>query len=242
MSDKSTLRNLYLRHLYSGQAVFLLAACLTSIHSAGQKPTAATPQAGYRFVPGDGVLIRFFDAPELNDEQQIRPDGNISLQLIGEVHLSGRSVPEATKELEQRYYSEIKSPRVTIQVRSYAGQKVYVTGEVQRPGTISLIGGQDVLSAIAEAGGVRQSGKTHTAILVRKGPDGKILVRKVPLDAGQVAEILQPFDMIVVPARVIVKVDRFVEEYIRGVVPANMEAGFQYLYNPTATAVSVVPF
>ena len=239
MSDKAALRNRYLR---PGSAVLFLAVCLTSMRLVCQQQPAAAPQNSYRFAPGDGVLIRFFYDPELNDEQQIRPDGNISLQLIGEVHLAGRSVAEVTKELEERYKSEIKSPCVTIEVRSYAGQKVYVTGEVQRPGTVTLIGGQDVLSAIAEAGGVRQTGKMHSAILIRKGADGKILTNKVSLDEGQVAVKLQPFDVIFVPARAIVKVDRFVEEYIRGVVPANMDAGFQYLFNRTTSAVSVVPF
>lgn len=214
----------------------------------GQQPSSVPQPAPvetvrYRLAPGDVVLVRFFFNPELNDETQIRPDGTISLQLIGEVQLAGRTIGDVSEELERRYKPEVKSPRITLQVRSYSSQKIYVTGEVVRPGTINLIGGQDVMSAIAEAGGVRETGKFKSAILVRKAPDGRVMVRRLQLNMpNQVAEKLQPFDVVVVPPRAIVKIDRFVEEYIRGVIPANLNAGFQYLYNNTSSAVSVIPF
>jgi protein involved in polysaccharide export with SLBB domain len=197
----------------------------------------------YRLAPGDVISIRFFFNPELNDEMQIRPDGNVSLQLVGEVTLVGRTAAEVAQDLERRYLAEVKSPRVTVQVRSYGGQKVYVAGEVVRPGVVSLIGGLDLMSAVAEAGGVRQSGKAHSVILTRRSPDGRLLARKISLNAtGQPSERLQPFDVVIVPPRAIVRVDRFVDEYIRQVIPANLEGGFQYLYNRTSSAVSVIPF
>jgi polysaccharide biosynthesis/export protein len=220
--------------------------------AAAQQPPAepqvdAAPVELYRLAPGDVVLVRFFFNPELNEEVQIRPDGRISMQLIGEVYAGGRTVSDVVQELERRYASEIKSPRITIQVRSYGGQKVFVTGEVVRPGVVSLIGGLNVVSAIGEAGGVRQAGKTKSVILIRRGPDGKPVARQLSLgshknpkaDAGLA---LQPFDVLIVPPRVIAKIDRFVDEYIRQVNPANLNAGFQYLYNRTASSVSVVPF
>jgi polysaccharide export outer membrane protein len=228
-------------------ALFIAGSSLGQQKSAtGTVATAATPPAdtlSYRLTSGDVISVRFFFNPELNDEMQIRPDGNVSLQLIGEVSLAGRTVAEVAQELERRYKSEVRSPRVTVQVRSYAGQKVFVTGEVLRPGVVSLIGGLDLMSAVAEAGGVRQTGKSRSLILVRRGPDGTLLSRKMSLNVPtQVSERLQPFDMIIVPPRAIVRVDRFVDEYIRQVVPANLEAGFQYLYNRTSSAVSVIPF
>jgi protein involved in polysaccharide export with SLBB domain len=228
--------------------LLLLSMCAAPGYAFCQQPSQiATPSTvenpRYRLAPGDVLLVRFFFNPELNDETQIRPDGTISLQLIGEIQLAGRTITEVSEELERRYKPEVKSPRITVQVRSYSGQKVYVTGEVTRPGAISLIGGQDVTTAIAEAGGVRESGKFKSAILVRKGPDGGVVVRKVQLNMpNQVAEKLQPFDVVIVPPRAIIRVDRFVDQYIRGVVPANLGAGFQYLYNNTNSAISVIPF
>jgi polysaccharide export outer membrane protein len=231
----------------------LLSASLFGRTSAAQKPysadaaattTTIPPQPGsYRFTPGDTVLIRFFFNPELNDEAQIRPDGHLSMLLIGDINFASRTVEDVTGELEQRYRSEVKTPRVTVQVRSYAAQKVFVSGEVLRPGVVSLIGGQDLTSAVAEAGGVKQTGKARSWILVRRGAGGQLLTRNISFQKGNPSyERLQPFDLIIVPPRAITRVDRFVDEYIRQVLPGNLEAGFQYLYNRTGSVVSVLPF
>jgi protein involved in polysaccharide export with SLBB domain len=233
---------------------FMLVALCCAIPVAAQDtpapPSPAAPDADtslYRLAPGDVVLVRFFFNPELNEEVQIRPDGRFSMQLIGEIEAGGRTVTSVVQELEKRYATEIKSPRITVQVRSYGGQKVFVTGEVVRPGVVSLIGGLNVVSAIGEAGGVRQAGKTKSVILIRRGADGKPVARKLSLgsqsnplpDAGLA---LQPFDVLIVPPRVIAQIDRFVDEYIRQANPANLNVGFQYLYNRAASSVSVVPF
>ena len=201
----------------------------------------------YRLSPGDVISVRFFFNSELNEEVQIRPDGHISMQLIGDVVAGGKTVSDLSRELEQSYAKEVKTPRVSIQIRSYGGQKVFVTGEVNRPGVISLIGGLDVLSAIGEAGGVRQSGKASSVILIRKGPDGKPLARKLSLGSpsspkADAAVKLEPFDAIVVPPRMITKLDRWVDEYIRQLSPASLNAGFTYLINKSNNSVSVVPF
>ena len=228
--------------------LFLVAASLYGQQASGSvapglAPAPAVEAATYRLSQGDTVLIRFFFNPELNDETQIRPDGNVSLQLIGEIKLAGRTTAEVAEELERRYKSEVKMPRITVQVRTYAGQKIFVTGEVVHPGALSLVGGLDIVSAVAEAGGVRQTGKSKTVVLIRKGSDGKLLALKMSLNVpNQFSERLQPFDLVIVPPRAIVKVDRFVDEYIRQVIPGNLEGGFQYLYNQTTSAVSVIPF
>jgi polysaccharide biosynthesis/export protein len=233
---------------------FMLVALSCAIPAWGQVAPAPVPTATtdvdtslYRLAPGDVVLVRFFFNPELNEEVQIRPDGRFSMQLIGEVEAGGRTVTSVVEELEKRYATEIKSPRITVQVRSYGGQKVFVTGEVVRPGVVSLIGGLNVVSAIGEAGGVRQAGKTKSVILIRRGADGKPVARQLSLgsqsnplaDAGIA---LQPFDVLIVPPRVIAKIDRFVDEYLRQANPVNLNAGFNYLYNRSASSVSVVPF
>jgi len=225
----------------------LTALCLSTsllFASCAAAQTADQPDAGrYKLNPGDVISVRFFFNPELNDETQLRPDGDISLQLIGELHAGDKTVSDVAQELEKRYATEIRTPRVTVQVKSYAAQKAYVTGEVMRPGAVSLIGGMDAVSAVAEAGGVRQTGKAHSLVLVRKGPDGKLLARKLTLVAGgPPLERLRPFDLLIVPPRKITRVDRFVDEYIRQALPGNLQGGFQYLYNRTASAVSVIPF
>jgi protein involved in polysaccharide export with SLBB domain len=134
------------------RAFLLLLFSLSPGHLQAQTPpdsaAIVTPEAAkYRLGQGDVVAIRFFFNPELNDEMQIRPDGNVSLQLIGEYALAGRTVGDVTRDLQVRYAPEIKAPRITVQVRSFGSLKAYVTGEVQRPGAVSLIGGMDLVSA-----------------------------------------------------------------------------------------------
>src|SRR5438552_187458 len=80
--------------------------------------------------PGDSIEVRLLNNPELNEQAQIRPDGHISLPLVGDIEIAGKTIPDAVAMLEKSYGAEVRAPKVMIQVRSFAGQKVYVTGEV----------------------------------------------------------------------------------------------------------------
>ena len=108
-------------------------------------------QPEYRLQPGDTVDVRFFFNPEMNEQGvQIRPDGRISMQMVGEVLLAGRTVGEVTRQMEKDYASLLKTPRVTVQIRGYAAQKAFISGEVPRPGTISLATPMTLLAALGE--------------------------------------------------------------------------------------------
>lgn len=198
------------------------------------------PAAAYQLNPGDSIDIRLFFNPELNEQVVIRPDGRVSLQLIGEINLSGKTIAEASAEVENLYRKEVKTPRVSIQVRAFSAQKIFVTGEVTRPGPISLPGRMTLLEAISEAGGIRNTGDRKTVVLIRKNAAGKPEGRKVllalngmpTLDAGSV---LSPFDVVVVPESRIARVDRWVDQHIRQLIPINVAAGFTYLWQATPT-------
>lgn len=226
--------------------LLLIAGTLFAQASAPASSSSTTSETAvplYRLSPGDLVAVRFFFNPELNEDMQIRPDGRVSMQLIGEAVLGGRTIPEVVRELETRYASEIKTPRIEVQVRNYGGQRVFVTGEVVRPGELSLIGGLDVISAIGGAGGPKPTGKAKSVLLIRRGSNGQPVARTLKLEAAnEFSERLEPYDVLVVPPRTIVKIDRWVDEYIRQVIPANLNGGFQYLYAQNAGLVSVVPF
>jgi polysaccharide biosynthesis/export protein len=212
------------------------------------KPDAASGQPSseaYRLEPGDTIEARFFFNPELNDTVQIRPDGRISMQLVGEIELGGKTIAQAVRTVQDAYSHELQTPRVTLQVRQFAGRKVYVTGEVNRPGVVSLPGEMSVLGAIADAGGVRQTGNRKKVVLVRKGPDGLPVMKPLTLFAnGKLAPDaylqMQPYDIILVPETRITSMDRWVEQYIKGLNPVNLSAGFTYLVNNAS--VGGLPF
>jgi protein involved in polysaccharide export with SLBB domain len=212
--------------------VFLFAATL-----AAQTPAATE---AYRLEPGDTIEARFFFNPELNDTVQIRPDGRISMQLVGELELGGKTIAEAVRIVQDAYARELQTPRVTLQVRSFAGRKVYVTGEVNRPGVVSLPGEMSVMGAIADAGGVRLTGNRKQVVLVRKGPDGLPVMKPLTLLAkGKLAPDaylqLRAYDILLVPETRITRMDRWVEQYIKGLNPVNLSAGFTYLINKSST-------
>jgi polysaccharide export outer membrane protein len=211
-------------------------------------PPAPTPEAVplYQLKPGDVIEIRLFYNPELNEQVQIRPDGHISLQLIGEVEVASKTVEEAVKMIREKYAKEIRTPDLTIQVRTYASQKVYVVGEVYHPGLINLPGPMTVFDAISEAGGIKATGNKNLAVLLRKGPNGSpeghrlTLFEHGALTAGA-SMLLGPFDVIMVPESKISRVDRWVDQSIRQLIPVMMTAGFNYLISRQTGGGTGVP-
>src|SRR5579862_3847010 len=139
---------------------------------ASSKENSPATSAPYRLQPGDVIEIRLFYNPELNEQVQIRPDGRVSLQLIGEVDLASKTIAEAVSFLQEKYIKEVRTPELTVQVKTYGSQKVYVVGEVLHPGMFNLPGPMTVFDAISEAGGVKLTGNHNLAVLLRKGANG----------------------------------------------------------------------
>lgn len=200
---------------------------------AGEAPSNAPP--GYQLVPGDIVDIRFFYNPELNEQGvAIRPDGRVALQLVGDVVLASKTPEDARKLIEQLYATRLRTPSVTIQVRKFASAKVFVSGEVPKPGVIELEGPMTLLAALGEAGGITIKGDRKKVVLIRKAPDGMPNMRELNLFAmGQATPealmVLHPFDVILVPESKIARIDRWVDQWLRQLSPANLVVGFQYL-------------
>jgi polysaccharide export outer membrane protein len=197
---------------------------------------SATP-AGFRLSAGDGIELKFFYNPELNDSMVIRPDGCVSLPLVGDVTLQGKTIAEAAKDLEGLYREFLIVPSISIQVRSYGSQKVYVGGEVSRPGVVPLSSRLTVLEAIMEVGGIKHTGNTSKVILIRKNGEGlperrEIVLRGKKNEAVPDAALaLMPFDIILVPETKVARLDRWIDQHIRQMIPLTLSAGFSYLGN-----------
>jgi polysaccharide export outer membrane protein len=228
-----------------------LAAIVASGLWAQAPPQSVAPDqpplvlAGYRLGPGDAIDVRLFFNPELNEQAQIRPDGRVSLQMLGDVQLAGLTVDQAVTRLNSLYIRIVKTPNVTLQLRNSAGQRVFVTGEVEHPGVLNLPGELTVLEAISEAGGVRHTGNRSTVVLIEKGLDGKPFGRRLQLFHGSQLTAdaglpLHPFDVVMVPESRISRLDRWVDQNIRQLIPFTSVVGFNYLLQ--ATSGGVPPF
>jgi polysaccharide export outer membrane protein len=185
--------------------VFLVAAlagggCRTEGPDAG---LALQPPPVMVLQPGDDVEISVFGVPELSSTQRIRPDGNISVKLFGDLMAAGKTPAELRGELTTLYESQIQVKAITVTVRSAA--VVYVTGAVGRPGRIDYLRPMTVLEAIMEAGGFDQkAGARRGQVRVVRTEDGHyrnylINLESILKKGGQVPFYLKPFDTVVVP-------------------------------------------
>lgn len=183
---------------------------------------AAVP---YVLQVGDELAIKFYTNPELNEDVKIRPDGMISLQLIDDVQAAGRSPADLDAELSRRYTGELADPQISVIVRTAAGHRMYVDGEVNKPGVVDVVGGMTLYQAIQVAGGLLDTAHRKQIILIRKGPDGQSVGRSIDVRGIQRGSRpgddipVRPLDIVYVPKSKIATVDLFVKQYIRDALP-----------------------
>ena len=202
-------------------------------------PAAAPPQEAtsaatddYVLERGDEIAIRVFNHPDLEDTVQIRPDGKISLLLVDDLPAAGLTSRELDERLTERYSRLYRDVELAVIVRRFANNKVYVGGEVGQPGLLPISGRFTALTAVLQAGGFRGTARTDSVILLRDQggkPQVVLLDLKGVLEGGKPDVTLQPFDVIFVPMSRIARVDKFVDQYVRQLVPIGLNAGFTYI-------------
>jgi polysaccharide export outer membrane protein len=210
-------------------------AWVVAIASAGAaglraQQTTPPPPAGdppmYRLTPGDAIDLKFDYIPELNDTIRVRPDGYISAQRVGEIRVMGLTAGELTEQLRERYAAVVKQPELTVIVREFAVQRIFVGGEVVSPGMVPLHGQVTCLQAILATGGPRTSARLSEVVLLRHIGENQAEAYTLDLTkvvAGTAQDtVLRPFDVVVVPRSRIAKVGQFVEQYINALLPRSI--------------------
>jgi protein involved in polysaccharide export with SLBB domain len=179
----------------------------------------------YRIQAGDELEVRFFHTPNQNVTLRVRPDGYISLPLVYELYVAGRTVEDVRLELTERVSHELASPEIAVIVRSFSTYLVHVGGEVSRPGVLELTGPRTVLQAVFEAGGLLPSASPSDVFVVRRESDGGYALASADIKAvllGQDSSgnfLLRPYDVVFVPPTPIADVNKFVDQYIRKNIP-----------------------
>jgi protein involved in polysaccharide export with SLBB domain len=198
---------------------------------------SAAPLAEYRVGRSDELSIKFFYTPELNEEVVVRPDGNISLQLIGDVGVAGRTPAEVAAEIKQRYQPHVQTRDVTVIVRDSKSARAFVGGEVKQPSMVAIDGAMSVVDAIFMAGGALDTAQLASVVLLRMGPNGKeahLVDVKEGLAGGDPVPTLQPYDVVYVPKSAIGEVNTFVELYVNRMIPKNSGFFAYYQINPVS--------
>ena len=216
----------------------------------GEKYSEALKSSNKSYVLGIGerIAVKFYYHDNLNEEVIIRPDGKISLQLIGEVTAAGLEPAQLKSILIEKYEKfihssnievivrDIKMPKVTVIVKEQASQKIYVGGEVAQPKLIPINGKVRILDAVIMAGGELKTAELSNVILIRYAdsaqPDIYSVDLKKIISGNSPDIILKPYDIVYLPRTAIAQVELFVKQYIYNLLPSQVMFSFPYNLNP----------
>lgn len=191
----------------------LLAACATTPTTNSGPTIDPTAQAVdvYRIGVDDGLRISVWQNPDLSVEVPVRPDGKISVPLVGDVEAGGRTPEEVAAVIKDKLGAYIRDPQVAViltQLRSHEYlSRVRVTGAVRNPVSLPWRQGMTVLDAVLGAGGVTEFAAGDRTELYHKDDQGVTTAYAVHLDAilkkGRLSTNfpVQPGDVITVPER-----------------------------------------
>ena len=133
-----------------------------------QAPAAPGPIGDdYRLGPGDKLRIEVYKDSQLSQSVQVRPDGKITLPLVGDLEASTKTPIELRDAITASLKEYVTNPTVTVIVVEALASQVYVMGEVTNPGTMQLHGPTTILQALAMAGGFKEFANTKDVKVLR---------------------------------------------------------------------------
>src|SRR5262245_56098177 len=211
----------------------LLAACSSS--SSGPTtfvvPVPPAPTTEYLIQPGDTLDVKFYYHPDHNQEVLVRPDGKIVLTLIGEMPVAGFNATELGEQIAKKYSTNLRDPKVGVTVKAVNQTRVYVGGEVLRPGFVQYRPGLTAIQAVLDAGGPKDTADMKESVLLQKNGDADY--RPTKLDLAKVIEqgdtkadmALNPTDVIFIPKTGIAKANVWMEQYVIKMLPVRPSMG-----------------
>lgn len=171
------------------------------------KPTVEpnrNDSATYRIGVEDELGISVWHEPDLSAVAVVRPDGMITLPLLNDLKVTGMTTHQLQDMLTDKLKDFVKEPQVTVVVRQIRSRRVYLFGEVARPGTYPLNTSMTVLELLAEAGGPGTYAKLGSIYVIRQENGARKRLSfhyKRALSGKSMADdiLLKPGDMVVVP-------------------------------------------
>lgn len=190
-------------------------ASMVGCASGGRVVETAPPDemlsiAEYQIGVGDVLDVNVWRNEDLTRSVLVRPDGKISLPLVGDVIAAGTTARDLSATLQDKFLNFIRNPQVTIIVSSADSaefaNRIRVTGAVQNPISTAYRKGMTVLDLVLEAGGLTEFALADKALLFRKSPDG---VKAYTVRLGDILNkgkletnySLAPSDIITIPER-----------------------------------------
>ena len=180
-------------------------AAAASGQATGAGDKKSTQDDSYIIGDDDLLAINVWNEPDLKQSAPVRPDGKISLPLIGDIQAAGRTPVQLQNDIAAKLRAYITHPDVTVVVQQINSQKYNILGRVAKPGAYTLSTTMTVLDAIAEAGGFQDFAKQKDIYILRENPSGG--ESRFPFNYKDVIKgkhleqniKLEPHDTIVVP-------------------------------------------
>jgi polysaccharide biosynthesis/export protein len=185
-------------------AFFSLAPLPASAKDVDKKPAPQPPAFSdeYRLGAGDKLRIEVYRDAQMSQAVQIRPDGKITLPLLGDLEATGRTPIELRDTITTQLKEYMTNPVVTVIVVEATAAVAYVMGEVNHPGAVTLQGGQvTVLQALAIAGGLKDFANAKNIRILRRSATGvqTIAFNYKSAIGGSTPVYLRAGDTVVVP-------------------------------------------
>jgi polysaccharide export outer membrane protein len=194
----------------------LLATGFVATLAACSSPPPPPPEPGpvgrapdYVIGPGDTLRVDVYRQPELSASLPVRPDGRMSLPLVPDIEVAGKTPTELAKDVEQRLRAYVREPTVSVMVTAFTGmpgRQVRIIGEAAQPLTIPYVEGMTVLDVVIRAGGLTRYASGNRAEIVRRenpdAPPQSIRVRLNDLIRdGDISQDVQmrPGDTLIIP-------------------------------------------
>jgi polysaccharide export outer membrane protein len=172
----------------------------------GTTPDSTTPVGApvdpksFKIGSEDVILIQVWHDNDWTRSHVVRPDGKITLPLIGDIQAAGLTPEELGKSVTQVLTKYINNPEVNVTVLQVNSKKYYITGEVNKPGSFPLVTPTRVLEALTNAGGFRDFANLKKITILRKGKTIKFNYKQVVQGKNLDQNIfLEDGDYIVVP-------------------------------------------
>jgi protein involved in polysaccharide export with SLBB domain len=210
----------------------------------------------YTLGIGDTLSIKLLYNSELNSEVKVRPDGKISLPLIDEVMVAGKTPSQLKALVTDKYAKKLdveetpevtimlqdcKIPKLIVSLMNSASQIVYTVGEVNQPKVLNMIGPMKVLQAIALSGGANNNAKLDSIILIRYSNSNAATAHLLDMNqvlAGKIPDVnLKPYDIVFVPKTSMAKTDIFMQRIWR-MIPTQFLFSFPYNLNSSEITVT----
>jgi protein involved in polysaccharide export with SLBB domain len=214
----------------------MLAGCASSPSSGGAAFVVPAPPAqssDYVIQPGDSIDIAFYYHPDNNQQNLlVRPDGKLLLPFSGEIQAGGLTTPQLSAEIEKRYALTLRDPKVSVNVKALNVNRIFVGGEVTKPGFVTYVPGITAVQAIVQVGGWKDTADLQEVVLLQRIKENSNEYRPSKLNLAKVVEegdtkadlVLGPSDVLVLPKSGIARANLWMEQYVIKMLPIRISA------------------